>query len=164
VRTWTLEPGFPVQTPNSRGHETMVLDQDTTGRLWTSWEGGGSVWVAWSTSADHTQWSSPLSIRSGLDSDDITSVVSFGSSIGVFWSDQNRDEFGFRVHHDSNVPETWESVEIADAGSGHADDHICVKASGRRCGSGWAGSCDWRWCWASSRCSSAPGGSGWWPH
>ena len=129
LRTWNLESGFPVRPPISSGHETMVIDQDTTGRLWTSWEGSGKVWVAWSTSADHKEWSDPLAIRSGVDSDDITSVLAFGSDIGVFWSDENRDEFGFRVHHDSDPPQTWDAVEIADAGSGHADDHICAKAS-----------------------------------
>jgi hypothetical protein len=107
----------------------MVLDQDTTGRLWTSWEGDNEIWVAWSTSADHRLWSEPISLRSGVDSDDISSVVAFGTNVGVFWSDQDRDEFAFRVHRDSDPPHLWQDVEVAAAGDGHADDHVCIKAS-----------------------------------
>src|SRR5439155_23654428 len=78
------------------------------------------------TSADHrSSTSSPIVLPSGLEADDITSIVAFGGNqVGVFWSDQRRDEFGFRVHHDSDPPGTWGPVEIADAGNGHADDHV----------------------------------------
>src|SRR5262249_3641163 len=52
-------------------------------------------------------------------------MVAFGGNkVGVFWSDQNRDEFGFRVHQDADAPTTWAAKEIVDSGSGHADDHV----------------------------------------
>ncbi|HEY3217363.1 MAG TPA: T9SS type A sorting domain-containing protein [Candidatus Eisenbacteria bacterium] len=125
-RSWVLASGFPVTVPNPSGSETMVLEQDSSGRLWVTAEGGGNVNVYYTTSADHRTWSStPIVLRTGLNSDDITSIVAFGGNkVGVFWSDQNRDEFGFRVHLDTDPVATWGPVEIADSGSGHADDHV----------------------------------------
>ena len=135
ARVWELVSGFPVSVPNPSGSETMVLEEDSTGRLWTTAEGGGNVNVYYSTSADQRTWSSaPVVLRSGVNSDDISSVVAFGGDkIGVFWSDQNRDEFGFRVHHDGATPTSWDAVEITDSGSGHADDHVhlAFDSSGR---------------------------------
>lgn len=134
-RVYELYSGFPVTVPNPSGSETMVLEQDSTGRLWTCAEGGNDINVYYSTSADHRSWSStPIVLRSGVGSDDICSIVAFGGNkVGVFWSDQNRDEFGFRVHHDSDAPGKWDSEEVVDRGSGHADDHInlAFDSSGR---------------------------------
>lgn len=134
LRIFALMAGFPVSLPNPSGSETMVLEQDTTGRLWTTAEGGGNVNVYYSTSADHRTWAStPVVLRSGVGSDDISSIIAFGNKVGVFWSDQNRDEFGFRVHNDTAAPTQWEGLEIADSGPGYADDHInlAYDASGR---------------------------------
>lgn len=126
TRAWVLTSGFPVTVPNPSGSETMVLESDSSGRLWTCAEGGGNINVYYSTSADRRTWSSsPVILASGVSTDDICSIVAFGGNrVGVFWSDQNRDEFGFRYHNDADAPTTWAAKEIADSGSGHADDHI----------------------------------------
>ena len=134
LRVFALLSGFPVSLPNPSGSETMVLEQDTTGRLWTTAEGGGSINVYYSTSSDHRTWSStPVVLQSGVGSDDISSIIAFGGKVGVFWSDQNRDQFGFRVHADTAAPTQWQALEIANAGPGYADDHInlAYDASGR---------------------------------
>jgi hypothetical protein len=98
TRAWALVTGFPISLPNPTDSETMVLEQDSSGRLWATAEGGGNANVYYSTSADHRTWSStPVILRSGLNADDISSVVAFGGNkVGVFWSDQSRWEFGFR--------------------------------------------------------------------
>ena len=125
TRSWVLASGFPVTVPNPSGSETMVLEEDSSGRLWATAEGGGNVNVYYTTTADHRSWSSSIVLRSGIDADDISSIVAFGGDkVGVFWSDQKRDEFGFRVHRDSDPPGTWAAEEVVDHGSGHADDHV----------------------------------------
>ena len=130
TRAWVLETGFPVTLPNPTDSETMVLDQDSSGRLWATAEGGGNVNVYYSTSADQRTWSStPVVLRSGLLADDISAVVAFGGNkIGVFWSDQVRWEFGFRVHNDGDPPTTWGAVEVVVSGGGISDDHVNLAA------------------------------------
>ena len=135
LRVWNLAPGFPVAVPKPYGAETMVIEQDSSGRAWIAVEGSGSVKVYYTTSADRRTWTtSPVVLRTGIGTDDICSVIAFGGDkIGVFWSDQNRDEFGFAMHRDEDSPDTWQPIEIVDAGAGHADDHIhlAVDSGGR---------------------------------
>jgi len=132
LRVFTLSPGFPVSIPIVTGSETMVLDQDSTGRLWATYEGNdGDINVTYTTSPDHKAWAPPgLILRSGVNPDDISSVVAFAGNVGVFWSDQNRWDFGFRVHRDADPPEVWQPVETVASGTGISDDHICIKADG----------------------------------
>ena len=106
----------------------MVLDQDSTGRLWATTMTGGAVYVYYSTSANHLTWSnSPIVLSTGASADDISSVIAFGGNrIGVFWSDQPHDRFSFRIHLDSDDPATWGAQEIAFFGNGQTDDHVNV--------------------------------------
>jgi hypothetical protein len=126
IRAWVLASGFPVTMPNPSGSETMVLDQDSTGRLWATAEGGGSIQVWYSTSADQRSWiGSPVVLQTGVNDDDISSVIAFGNNkIGVFWSDQNRWNFGFRIHQDADAPGTWGATEVVVSGTGISDDHV----------------------------------------
>ena len=134
-RSWVIASGFPVNLPSPGGSETMVLEQDSTGRLWTTVVTNGNVHVYYSTSADHRTWNSTaVVLQTGINADDISSIVAFGGNkVGVFWSDQNRDEFGFRIHNDADSPTTWQTKESVFAGSGHADDHLnlAFDSSGR---------------------------------
>lgn len=124
-------PGFPVDLPIA-GLECMVMDKDSTGRLWVSFEMSGSVHVIWTTSADHLSWDlTGTIIETQVGADDITSTVAFGGNkIGVLWSDQGSDaswRFGFRVHRDGDAPDVWAPIETIDTGSA-VDDHINIKA------------------------------------
>jgi len=133
LRVFNLVTGFPVDIPIASGHETMVLDQDSTGRLWATYEGDhGQVFACWSTSPDHRTWNTPgLVLRDGVSEDDISSVVAFGGNkVGVFWSDQIRWQFGFRIHRDTDSPEVWQAQETVFASTHGTDDHINVKAGG----------------------------------
>jgi hypothetical protein len=131
-RAYVLVSGFPVSAPSPSGSETSVMDVDSSGRVWLTAEGGGAVNVYYTTSADQRTWSSsPIVLQTGVGTDDISTVIAFGGNkIGVFWSDQNRDHFGFRVHNDADAPSTWSGLEAVWPGSGHADDHINVAADG----------------------------------
>src|SRR5262245_1272994 len=119
TRVWNLVPGFPVSVPRPSGSETMVLESDSSGRVWVTAEGNRAVNVYYTTSADHRTWSqNPVILQTGIDLDDITSIVAFGGDkIGVFWSDQARDEFGFRIHRDGDDPTVWQPTEIASSGA-----------------------------------------------
>jgi hypothetical protein len=134
-RSWQSLAGFPCAVPKIHASESLVLDQDSTGRLWFTAEGDERIQVHYSEPADHRQWSTaPLGIGSGVDKDDISSVVSFGGDrIGVFWSDQNSDAFWFRWRQDDSPPTQWSATEVVYPGPGHADDHVnlAVDSKGR---------------------------------
>jgi len=131
TQTYRRLPGFPVDLPIP-GLECMVLDKDSTGRLWVSFEMNQEVHVIWTTSADHLAWDlTGTVIETQIGADDITSTVAFGGNkIGVLWSDQGSDatwRFGFRVHRDGDAPDVWQPIETIDTGSA-VDDHMNIKA------------------------------------
>jgi hypothetical protein len=136
TQTYQRLPGFPVDIAIP-GAECMVIDKDSTGRVWASFELNLQVHVIWTTTPDHLTWNTAGTvIATSLESDDITATVAFGGDkLGVFWSDQGHEaawEFGFRVHRDADPPEVWQPIEIVDTGSA-VDDHMhaTADASGR---------------------------------
>jgi hypothetical protein len=120
--TWSLDDGFPVHLGS--GSESATIAEDSTRTLWVTYTSQRRVWVAHSTGDDRT-WTAPF--QPGVDmrasSDDISAVVSFGSKIGVMWSDQYNDEFHFAIHRDGAGDGAW-SQEVASSGLASADDHI----------------------------------------
>lgn len=120
---YRLLDGFPITLafPES---ETKVLDRDSAGRLWLTYTSDRNVYVAHS-GIDHRDWERPQVLREGISKDDISSIVAFGGDrVGVLWSDQKRDEYGFRVRQDCDPVDSWSEVEIVDAVPGCADDHM----------------------------------------
>ncbi len=111
------------------GAETATMDIDSTGRMWVAWNNAGSTLVRYSD-APYNTFSSPITLNTGASGDDISMVVAFNNQIGVFWSDQNDERFGFRVHQDGASPTTWSADEVPasqsakSVGSGMADDHM----------------------------------------
>jgi hypothetical protein len=131
--SYSLDAGFPV-TLNSSKSETLVLDKDSTGKLWVTWVEGGKVKVN-RTVGDDLTWGQPFNLPGQGDStatDDISSVVAFGNKIGVMWSNQTDKKMYFAVHVDGNGDTSWQPREeaLADASLGSvADDHISLKPS-----------------------------------
>src|SRR5690606_12233955 len=80
----------------------------------------------------YSNWSSPITVASGIDADDIGAVIAFPmmNKIGVFWSNQSSERWGFRMHTDGDNPNTWTSDEVPasqsaiNRGAGMADDHL----------------------------------------
>jgi hypothetical protein len=138
TKTYVRDTGFPVQM-NNYSTETLTIDKDSTGVLWATWAQGSKVYVNNTTGGD-TTWGTPFVLpvtgATALDADDISAVVSFGSAIGVMWSNQVTSAVYFAIHNDGAPPSTWQGSRTAIQGPKSADDHINIKslqadASGR---------------------------------
>jgi type II secretory pathway pseudopilin PulG len=100
---YTLDQGFPV-TITSTGLETIVLDRDTTGKLWVTYEQNQQIYVNRSLNDDRT-WGTPFVLPvngTSVAPDDISSVVAFDSQVGVMWSNQTDDAMYFATHKDGD--------------------------------------------------------------
>ena len=131
---YTLDSGFPA-TINAVRSETLIIDKDSTGKLWATWEQGGQIWVNRSTTSD-AAWGTPFALTAAgtVDGDDISSLIAFGGNkIGLMWSDQDASADRFAIHTDGQADTSWSAAETAFSGSGVADDHLNLKtdASGR---------------------------------
>lgn len=111
------------------GVETATIDMDGSGRMWLASAGVSDINVRWSDSPYNT-WSAPITIATGVKDDDICAVVALPGKIGVFWSNQNSQRFGFKTHTDGASPSSWSADEVPasqsalNIGSGMADDHL----------------------------------------
>ncbi len=130
--TWVKDPGFP-QNINNLRTETLVLDRDVTGKLWATWVQDNQVFVTSTTNGDQ-DWAPASAVpgATGLNSDDISSLVSFssptGPRIGVMWSNQNVEKMFFSSRLDLTPVATWTAPEVAYEGDRAADDHINLKS------------------------------------
>jgi Calx-beta domain-containing protein len=149
TQTYSLDPGFYVNV-NDDQTETLVLDKDVDGRLWTTFVSRPSG------SSDHQVYVNATNLPAGLANDgnwpttpfslgsifpeahvmtdDISSLVAFGTGvngkIGIMWSNQLSNTVTFAVHDDANSSYTlatdWitKTVPIPIA----PDDHISLKS------------------------------------
>jgi PKD repeat protein len=130
---YSLDAGFPAKISNYKS-ETLVIDKDSTGRLWATWVQDQTVYVNATSGGDAT-WGTPFALpvagASGLTTDDISSLVSFGGNkVGVMWSNQNASAMYFSQHLDGDPVTSWRPTEAALSGPAMADDHISLKADG----------------------------------
>lgn len=124
-KNYRLLDRFPVELNVQKGHETMVIAQDSRGKLWIPFELNGNVKVIYSTSDDHLVWNTGgVDIADGLKDDDIASIIAFDGHIGVFWSNQNTGSLSFRIHRDGDPEDKWQETEVVASGKLVADDHI----------------------------------------
>ena len=114
--------------------ETATIDIDSVGRMWVAYDTSGTVEVRYSDGA-YSTWSDPIAIGS-LGSDDISAIITMpNGSVGVLWSNQSADRFGFRVHQDGADANIWSENEVPasqsalNVGGGMADDHLNVKVA-----------------------------------
>ncbi|MGB3006040.1 MAG: LamG-like jellyroll fold domain-containing protein [Chitinophagaceae bacterium] len=124
---WTTRPSTVAITLDG-GVETATIDLDGTGRMWLASAGTSDINVRWSD-APYSTWSSPITIGTGVTDDDICAITAFSGKIGVLWSNQNTQRFGFKFHVDGAAAGTWSADEIpasqsAVIGTGMADDHL----------------------------------------
>ncbi len=135
TRSYTRDFG-PVLIRSGAG-ETIVLDKDSTGKLWITYTQNGKVWVNHSTTAD-SAWNpaaaynppmGSLATSVNVEADDLSSLVAFDGKIGVLWSNQLTKAFYFAYHVDGAADSAWTGGVAASQGSTPiADDHINLKA------------------------------------
>jgi len=133
-QAWTTRPAnAPIAL--DAGAETATIDVDSQGRMWlaTDRAAGTDQIVVYYSDAPYSSWSAPVTLATGITSDDIAVVTAFpNGKIGVLWSNQNTQRFGFRTHADGTAPATWTADELPasqsalNVGLGMADDHLHV--------------------------------------
>jgi len=128
---WSVRPtATPLTLTDS---ETATIDVDTTLRLWLSTESGSKILTYWSD-YPYARFNGPFAQATNVLEDDISVVVALPlplpSRIGVFWSNQHTERFGFRTHIDGDPPTTWSADEVpakqsaVNVNGGMADDHM----------------------------------------
>ena len=133
TREYSLDAGFPVKINDYRT-ETLVIDKDSTGRLWATWQQDNLIYAN-RTTVDDRSWGTPFALPTAGGSvtvDDTSSVIAFGGDgIGVMWSDQTATRNGmyFSVHRDGDPDQTWDTSRAAIQGPGSADDHMNLKSA-----------------------------------
>jgi hypothetical protein len=111
--------------------EAATIQMDSTGTLWLASDVTSTVEVRYSV-YPYISFSAPITIGTGISSDDISVIAAMDGKIGVLWSNQNIDRFQFRTHQDGADPTAWSTTEIAagqsaqNYGGGMADDHLHV--------------------------------------
>jgi hypothetical protein len=121
--------------------ESVAIARDSTGQLWITYTNpvdptgvtttDRNVMVNRSTTAEDV-WGPPFSLDR-VSSDDLSSIVAFGTSIGVMWSQQNpagnQTFFYFATHADAEANDTkWSTRQASAQGNEKfAEDHINLK-------------------------------------
>ena len=130
TKRYSLDPGFPVTGISNGGMEAIVLDKDTTGKLWVTYTQNRKVYVNRSLSTDQT-WGTPFVLPvkgTSVSPDDISAVVAFDSQIGVMWSNQVNSAMYFATHKDGDADNVWQESRTAIQGPNYADDHISLRS------------------------------------
>jgi hypothetical protein len=141
TKSWTLDSGYPV-TINQDVTETLVLDKDSTGRLWITYvsrippAADYQVYVNASAPNDPKTWGAPFVLpfaEATVAQDDISSLIAFadngGPKVGVMWSNQlaGHNKFYMAVRPDSGgaADAGWALEPALNAAVPYrADDHI----------------------------------------
>jgi hypothetical protein len=137
---YTLDTGFPV-TVRSGSAETVVIDKDTSGKLWITYTQGNKVIVNHSRTSD-LDWLPSVTpggayimpaagVNPNVASDDISSLIAYNGKIGVLWSNQSTKTFYFASHTDGggDAAGDWQGqTAFQIPGQSVADDHINLKS------------------------------------
>ncbi len=114
--------------------EIANIEVDGRGRMWLAYDGFTEIYVTWSD-APYQNWSGPITIATGLSTDDTGGIIALPGKVGVFWSDQKTERFGFKTHLDGADPSDWSNDEVPGSqsalniGKGMADDHLHMAVS-----------------------------------
>jgi hypothetical protein len=142
AKTYTLDAGFPV-TIRTGGAETLVLDKDSTGKLWITYTQSNKVWINRSTTADNA-WNPAAAFNppnalgetssATVDPDDISTLVAYDGKVGVMWSKHSTSvsidpnaSFYFAYRSDGAPDTSWQTKNIYK-GPNYSDDHLNIKA------------------------------------
>ena len=148
-QTYILDAGFPVNVNRDKS-ETLVVDKDSTGRLWTTHVSRPSssgtdfqVYVNASAGGDLTDddnWVGQFPLpdpdvpiaASRVTGDDISTLVAYDNHVAVVWSNQNEvisDTLSLAVHPDASAPTAdWQYISYTLPGGITIDDHLDAKS------------------------------------
>jgi uncharacterized repeat protein (TIGR01451 family) len=119
-----------ISLPNS---ETATIALDSTGEMWLATRTTAREIVVYHSPSPYSTWNGSITLETGVNNDDIEVITALpNGSVGVFWSNQNVQRFGFRYHVDGQPATTWSVNEVPasqsalNVGSGMADDHMNV--------------------------------------
>jgi len=87
TKTYSLDSGFPVAI-NTMKTQSLVIDKDSTGKLWATWQQGNAIYVACTQGSDlvwGTPFALPIALANNLTVNDKSSIVAFG------WQQDRRD-------------------------------------------------------------------------
>ena len=133
AKTYSLDSGFPGQINNFKT-ETLVIDRDSTGKLWATWQQNNTIYVNRTLNGDDRTWGTPFALPAtgtSVTVDDNSAVIAFGGDrIGVMWSNQttSNDAIYFATHLDGQPDTSWEAARTAIQGPSTTDDHINLKS------------------------------------
>ena len=129
-----VSAGNPTQINNHKT-ETLVIDKDSTGRLWATWQQDNRIYVN-RTATDGQTWGTPfiLPIAPAVSVDDNSALIAYGPAgarkIGVMWSSQGgaaTDGMYFSWHQDGAADTAWSAAQAATQGARTGDDHMNLK-------------------------------------
>ena len=135
---YSLDEGFPVKIDEG-GTEAITVARDASGRLWASYmrdvgEDLRRVYVTHTLGSDDARWAEPFTPPlpgTVGNSDDVSTVVAFGSRVGLAWSNQNDESgdagFYFAVHDNGDPEDAWRPDNPVQ-GSSMANDNLNVKS------------------------------------
>jgi hypothetical protein len=135
--TDTYTPSGATQINNHRT-ETLVIDKDSTGRLWATWQQGNKVYLN-VTGTDGVTWGAPFphpattnsASTANVSVDDTSALVAFGPGrMGLMWSRQvgdSTDGFYWSVHNDTDDLAAWSAPTTVVSGQRSGDDHMNLK-------------------------------------
>jgi hypothetical protein len=154
---YTSAGGFPVTVPGTTtvpnsfrgGAWTVTINRDSTGRLWIAWPHQQSVMYSYSDDGGATwatpaqvpvQVGNPIQYVADLYNDDSASLITFGTKVGVMWSDQDNtpavsdNGYYFAVIDagaDPTVGGNWslEKLPTLTTPGETADNHINLKTT-----------------------------------
>ena len=152
---YTLDAGFPKTLKGGQynggnftggGSNGVTIAKDSTGHLWLTYTRDdpttaappitgfhSNVYLA--DSADGVTWTTPARFSPAADGqlgeDNTAAVVSFGTSVGLYWTDKHASGSSpafFAVHADGDPVGTWAAAETVTTGTNAADDQVNLKA------------------------------------
>jgi hypothetical protein len=129
ARRFVLDRNFPIPI-SATGVDSMVLAQDSTGQLWTTYVADDGQVSVNRTLGDDLHWGTPFALPASgslVTADDVATVVAFGPGrIGVMWSSRAAGAFYLASHLDGDPDDAWAAPEAAIQDRGIANGQLKV--------------------------------------
>lgn len=123
--------GPAIHVTLDEGVETATI-ASFDGVVWLASDSENEINVRWLGHSAQT-FSEPITLAEGISKDDICAIASLRTEgVGVLWSNQNTQRYGFRRNVRASEPHSWFPDEVPagqsaiDYGDGMSDDHLNI--------------------------------------